>query len=236
MTSPIRAVTLDFYMTLVRPAGGRSRGERFHEYLAGRGMTAAPWEHRVHYLVFPFYLEAYRPSLTPEKKREFWARFAERLFAATGVRGPGADDHASHADAIGRIFGPASFELFDETKPAMAALRNIGLRVAILSNWPPGLAYFCEELGLLRYAEAVIVSSEVGAEKPDRAIFNAAARRLGLAPAEILHAGDTWVDDIEGARGAGFQAALLCREGTERPKEEVLSVRSLMELVEMLKS
>jgi FMN phosphatase YigB (HAD superfamily) len=54
----------------------------------------------------------------------------------------------------------------------------------------------------------IITSCEVGRGKPDRAIFDEAVRRLGVPAAEILHVGDRWDLDIEGALGAGFGAAL----------------------------
>jgi FMN phosphatase YigB (HAD superfamily) len=54
----------------------------------------------------------------------------------------------------------------------------------------------------------VIASCDSGVAKPDPAIFWEAARRLGLAPHEILHVGDRWELDVEGALGAGFGAAL----------------------------
>ena len=56
----------------------------------------------------------------------------------------------------------------------------------------------------------VIASCDSGVAKPDPAIFQEAARRLGLANHEILHVGDRWELDVEGALGAGFGAALYC--------------------------
>jgi len=54
----------------------------------------------------------------------------------------------------------------------------------------------------------VIASCDSGVAKPNPAIFREAARRLGLANNEILHVGDRWELDVEGALGAGFGAAL----------------------------
>ena len=41
---PVRAVSLDFYNTLVHTRG-RRRGLRYMEYLSGQGLDAAPWRH-----------------------------------------------------------------------------------------------------------------------------------------------------------------------------------------------
>jgi putative hydrolase of the HAD superfamily len=54
----------------------------------------------------------------------------------------------------------------------------------------------------------VITSCEVGRAKPDPGIFLEAARRLDVAPSEVLHVGDRWELDVEGARRAGLGAAL----------------------------
>ena len=54
----------------------------------------------------------------------------------------------------------------------------------------------------------VITSCEVGRTKPDPEIFREAARRLDLLPGEILHVGDRWELDVDGARRAGCGAAL----------------------------
>ena len=54
----------------------------------------------------------------------------------------------------------------------------------------------------------VISSCDCGAAKPDPAIFREAARRTGIAPGEILHVGDRWELDVEGALRAGFGAML----------------------------
>jgi FMN phosphatase YigB (HAD superfamily) len=50
----------------------------------------------------------------------------------------------------------------------------------------------------------VVSSCDCGAAKPDPAIFREAARRIGLASGEILHVGDSWELDVEGALRAGF--------------------------------
>jgi FMN phosphatase YigB (HAD superfamily) len=85
-------------------------------------------------------------------------------------------------------------------------------RLAILSNWPLALAVdrFVESAGWRRHLAAVVVSQRVGAIKPRAAIFQAAARELGVAsgPA-ILHVGDDPGADVVGAQALGWRAALV---------------------------
>jgi FMN phosphatase YigB (HAD superfamily) len=56
--------------------------------------------------------------------------------------------------------------------------------------------------------EWIVTSCEVGRAKPDRGIFLEASKRLGVPPHEIVHVGDRWDLDIEGALGSGFGAVL----------------------------
>ena len=65
----------------------------------------------------------------------------------------------------------------------------------------------------------VVTSCEVGHGKPRPEIFQEAARRLGLPPREILHVGDRWDLDVEGALRAGFGAGLYTGLWASYPDE-----------------
>jgi len=229
---PLEAVTLDFYLTLAHPRGAY-RGARFHEYLARNGLTADPWEHQTLYDVFPLYRRRYRPDLTPDVKRAFWTAFTERLFARTGTRGAGADDFARHADAVGRMFGASCLALYDDVQKVLTGLRRRGLRLAIVSNWPPGLEIFCEELGLAPLVDEIVYSSEVGCAKPDPRIFRIAIERLRVRPEETFHVGDTYAEDIEGAR-AGLAAALIARADPPSGAADVKVFRNLTQVAQAI--
>jgi putative hydrolase of the HAD superfamily len=66
-------------------------------------------------------------------------------------------------------------------------------------------------LGVLRalsiqpYFDAVLVSETERVRKPDRAMFDRAARRLHAFPHECIFVGDHSVVDIQGAREAGWR-------------------------------
>jgi FMN phosphatase YigB (HAD superfamily) len=103
------------------------------------------------------------------------------------------------------------------------------VKTAVVSNWDerlPGLLRACgfDEEAL----DAVVVSAEVLADKPDRRIFEAALEALGVGAEDArgcVHVGDSVVNDVRGAVGAGFGAALLwspeMREGCAFDFEEV---------------
>jgi putative hydrolase of the HAD superfamily len=224
--SEVRGVTFDFYQTLAHHAEGRGRGACLMEYLSKRGLAARPWEHQVLYDVFEYYGEAYRPEASPDEARDFWVEFAARLFDRLGIRD---ERPGPHAEAVRRLLGAESLRVFDDARPVLEWLRRRGIPVGIVSNWQRGLAHFCRELGLLEGVDVVLASAEVGLEKPDRRIFELAARRMGLAPEAMIHVGDHPIEDVDGARGAGLSALHLTREAPE-PVRGSDGIRGLNEL------
>jgi 2-haloalkanoic acid dehalogenase type II len=102
-------------------------------------------------------------------------------------------------------------ELFPEVPAVFAALG--GTRTAILSNAD---REHLEAWTFTLPVEFVVVSEDVGAYKPDPRVFRAALERLGLEPHEVLHVGDSEVDDVKGAKAAGLRVAWVNRRGRAR--------------------
>ena len=90
----------------------------------------------------------------------------------------------------------------------------------MVSNWDERLPKLLRDCGFdERALDAVVVSAEVLSDKPDGRIFDAALRRLAMSPEEagaVAHVGDSVVNDVEGARAAGFGAALLWSSKDEK--------------------
>ncbi len=103
-------------------------------------------------------------------------------------------------------------------------------RMAILSNWPLALAVdrFVESAGWRRHLAAVVVSQRVGVIKPGAAIFQAAARELGVpSGSAILHVGDDPGADVVGAQALGWRAALV----RVKPEDSSLPVAPPVDVV-----
>jgi HAD superfamily hydrolase (TIGR01549 family) len=229
----IEAITFDFFQTLARhPLGFAGRGRALMSYLESLGVRTVPWEHKVLYDVFEVHGREYSPDDSVARKHAYFVRLAERVFARLGVPDD-VHEPAKHATRIWQLIGPTSLEVYPETIDTLMRLRTAGYRLAIISNWQCGLGHFCTELGLSQFLEHVIVSAEVGHEKPSRAIFDEAANRLGVAHSRILHVGDSVVDDWDGARAAGLHALLVDRDRiTSNP--ELTSVQSLAAVVDLV--
>lgn len=105
--------------------------------------------------------------------------------------------------------------MFEETHTTLAALKQRGCRMGVVSNlWPfPVNAIFARHK-LAQYFEHKIYSFETGGKKPDPAIFLDACRRFGVEPSQCLMIGDSPSSDIAGARAIGMPAVLISRSGS----------------------
>ncbi len=227
----VAAVTFDFYGTLARHRSGGGRGAALVEYLRGAGLESEAWQHQVLYDVFAPEGADYTPELDGDERLGYLARFAERVFRRLDVR-PARSPTPAEAAALWEILGPASFEVYSEVPDVLARLSRAGYRLALVSNWPCGLAGFCAELGLAPFFDHVLVSAELGCAKPDPGIFAEVCRRLDTAPGRILHVGDSLTEDVEGARGAGLQTLLLVRG--EPATAETRTIRDLTGVLDHL--
>jgi len=102
-------------------------------------------------------------------------------------------------------------EAWTVAEGAETALKNIresGIKTAIVSNFDSRLHRILDELGLTHIFDAIIVSADVSAEKPNPVIFMRACEELGVDPDHVIHVGDDRRNDIKGARDAGCFAWL----------------------------
>lgn len=120
-----------------------------------------------------------------------------------------------------------AFEAYRDARPALAALRALGLRIVCVSNWDHALGEVLERIGLAPCFDAVLTSAAAGARKPDPAIFEAALALAGCGAGEAIHVGDGEAD-VEGARAAGIDVLRIDREGGG-------DIASLTEIVQHLR-
>jgi putative hydrolase of the HAD superfamily len=105
------------------------------------------------------------------------------------------------------------FRAYPDVASALAVLRRRGLGVVCVSNWDYALPDVLAGCGLAEALDGVVTSAGAGACKPDPAIFVAALELAGCGPAEALHVGDSFAEDVQGARAAGIEGLLIDRDG-----------------------
>ena len=144
------------------------------------------------------------------------AMLAERyalLFAEWGLeRDPQAANRA-YGDALAE-----SAPLLPGARELLEALSPVAY-LAIITNGVPHSQHRCFALsGIDRYVRQVLISGEVGCEKPDPRFFRAALERCGAPdPREVLVVGDSISADIAGAAAAGLDSCWFNPKGTPLP-------------------
>ena len=140
---------------------------------------------------------------------EIWFAFTERI-----VRGMGGDGPRAYECAVEITRGwerHENFDLYDDVRPALDALRAAGLRIGLVSNSARDVLEFAHHHELA--IDAGISSFHHGRSKPHASIFRAVLDLLDVEPVEAAMVGDQMADDIEGARAIGMRAILLDRDG-----------------------
>ncbi len=131
-------------------------------------------------------------------------------------------------------YGQPNAVVFDDVLPAIRKLREAGVKIVAISNCAPWDAGGIADTGLGSLLDEVFYSFQIGAAKPHPSIFVHAQEALHARPKEMMHIGDNWAADVEGAISAGWAAVLLDRGGAtirSRQSDRVRVIRSLEELV-----
>ncbi len=126
---------------------------------------------------------------------------------------PPAAAGAPTAVLTAALLDALAFSAYPDAPPALRALRAAGHALVVVSNWDFSLHERLEEAGLAQLVDASVASAELGAAKPERAIFEHALGLAGVRAERAWHVGDDLRDDVEGARAAGIRAVLLARGG-----------------------
>jgi HAD superfamily hydrolase (TIGR01549 family) len=192
-----------------------------------------------------------------------WSRWADRLgvprLTFLGVLGGMAALDRPHADAFALVRPGLDLEqelrswaqedpqglrenfdaddLYPDVRPALAALRGLGLAVVVAGNQPLQAKAALEAMELP--VDAIFTSAQWGVEKPDQAFYRMVAQVAGVAQHHILYVGDRLDNDVLAAAQAGMRTALLRRGPwgylhAQRPQAQRadLIVDDLFEVVE----
>ncbi len=232
MYSPIsiKAISFDAGGTLLYPHP--SVGIIYAEVMEKHGMNLTPDVIEKAFVVeFALAQNQQQPGSMQRDSKEWWRILIVRLFIRLNERP--ADIDRLFEDLWNTFADPAYWKLFPDARETLIQLRRRGYQLALLSNWDERLRILLDGLGITEYFDAIIISSEVECEKPDRAIFQHLERRLGVAGHEILHVGDSAVHDIHGAREAGWQSLLVSYSASSNhASRQISTLKEVMHFLE----
>lgn len=202
----LRAVIFDVDFTLARPGpelgpeGYRKVGER-------HGLVLDPDRYETARLAA---LDSLQRHPDHEHDDELWIAFTEEI--VRGMGGGEGEGARACADELVRAWEQHErFTLYEDALPALAELRAHGIKIGLISNGSRDLDEFVAHHGL--DADCVVGSRAFGRTKPHPEIFLHALAQLHVRPEEAAMIGDSYEDDIEGARALGMRAFLLDRDG-----------------------
>jgi HAD superfamily hydrolase (TIGR01509 family) len=120
------------------------------------------------------------------------------------LRESGLADH--HAEALyGLVIDPMNWTPYPDTADVLGGLHRQGIKTAVVSNIAFDVRPAFATIGADDFVDEFVLSFEVGAVKPDPAIFQTALARLGVPAEGAVMVGDSEEAD-GGARalGCGF--------------------------------
>jgi HAD superfamily hydrolase (TIGR01509 family) len=149
-------------------------------------------------------------DLTPHLHREAYLHV---------LRESGLADH--HAEALyNRVIDPSSWTPYPDTAGVLEGLHEQGIKTAVVSNIAFDVRPAFEAIGA--HVDEFVLSFEVGAIKPNAAIFETALTRLGVAADDAVMIGDS--DEADGgARAVGCGFALVDPLPTAQRRDGLLS-------------
>ena len=145
---------------------------------------------------------------------------------------------ATHAEELSEVYVawyPRCDAPIDGAKVVVEALAA-RLPLGIVSNGLPDVQYTkLETLTLRHLFKCIVLSEELGIRKPDPAIFEHAAELLNVATDDCLYIGDSYDNDVVGAKRSGMHACWFNPAGEAVPGEVKpdLEIRALEEILRL---
>lgn len=223
---PIRAVTFDFWNTLMWEEPGQLRAARLGFWTAAFPQVDATALAAAHDAAHARYLEMWRAG------QQFVVAHAAALMQELLDGELPATAVTTLLEGFDEGGRRAAIHPCGHVGECLMALKAAGIRIGIICDIGLTPAPVVRELlmrdGLLEHFDDAAFSDEVGYYKPAREIFEYALTGLGgVAPHEAAHVGDRQRTDIGGALAAGMTAirynAIYDEDIEEGPRAHLVS-------------
>ena len=112
-------------------------------------------------------------------------------------------------------------------------------KIALLSNYPSGrdIRTSLDKIDITQYFDVIVVSGEVGYAKPHPKPFEIVLSQLSCPKECVIHVGDNWLADIQGAARMGIRAIHTTQyqpyEKIERKEDDFPPVATIEHLQEL---
>lgn len=134
----------------------------------------------------------------------------------------------------GHFDSPLGWQPFADVVPILQRLQH-RYTLGIISDWGHSLGPILSEHHLSQFFDVLLVSATNRTAKPEQYLFEEALRRADALGDYTLYVGDTYVQDILGARGAGIHPVLIDRQQYHDSKDiDCPVITDLYQLVTLL--
>jgi putative hydrolase of the HAD superfamily len=129
---------------------------------------------------------------------------------------------------------PTKINLFPQAHETLAYLQSKYTLHLISNGFKESSEMKIEKTGIGRYFTHIIISENVGVNKPDKAIFEHALNLAGAAKEESLMIGDSLEADVYGAINFGMDAIYFNPHNAVKPNDIPLQINNLHKLTHLL--
>tara|TARA_R110001599_G_scaffold342545_2_gene564429 strand:- start:22 stop:648 length:627 start_codon:yes stop_codon:yes gene_type:complete len=191
MDNDIQLVVFDLFGTLLQTGSGHNPYRKVLEWARLNGRAARPNDARI----------IMTSDMNPEE-----------LFDAMDIT-PTAEIMSLFKKALEADI--KSIRLFDDAMSTLHRLTDQGVQIAICSNLAKPYGAALELIGGVDFLRCL--SFEIGAIKPDPAVYNFVTNSSSIGKENILFIGDSLVADYDGSKQFGFRARHLVRGVSSTP-------------------
>ena len=148
----------------------------------------------------------------PADDKGWWRELVQHVLRLTlSAEEAHSFDVEGYFEAVYAHFAlPDVWRTFDDVQAALLDCRSRGLLLGLISNFDRRLYAILDGLKLRECFDTIVLSSEVGSDKPDPFIFQTALSSLRIEATEAIHVGDEPTKD-GGAAATGMQVFHLQR-------------------------
>ena len=164
---------------------------------------------------------------TEDAKRGFYTEYNKRLFQKFNVAG--YQDFYDYYHST-----PKRWALDADAPKILKRLKEMPVRVGVVSNFDGYLETLLAHLGIHGYLDFIAISQKIGLEKPDVEFYKFVQNEYNLNLSRALYIGDSYSLDYLPATEVGFNSVLIDRNNV--CSAPVKSIKSLLEIMPLVKT
>ena len=151
------------------------------------------------------------PKTIPQQEFDWWKNLAVTTFKKAELLDKFTDFEQFFQELYVYFSTEKPWFIYQDVIPNLKSWQQKKVTLAIISNFDSRLYSLLKALKIEHFFSSITISSEVGAAKPNKKIFEVALAKHDCLPEEAWHIGDSLTDDYQGAKDIGINGFWLKR-------------------------